>query len=287
MTGYGKAHHEDQSVSATAEIRTLNSKFLDANIRLPKAFSDKELELRNLLSSKLVRGKVAVVIEFEKIETSAPNVAVNKALFKAYYEDFQQLAKETGADDKEIFKLALQAPDVIAPAKDNHDYSQEWELVKTAVLEAIANCDEFRMQEGQALKTKLTEYADNIGNLLEQVPEYEQERVEIVKQRLRQNLQELTEEQTDKNRFEQELIYYLEKYDISEEKVRLGNHIKYFKEVLDGKESNGKKLGFISQEMGREINTLGAKANHSGLQKIVVRMKDDLEKIKEQSLNVL
>ena len=288
MTGFGKAQLENTAYSVSVEIKALNSKFFDANVKLPRLFMEKELELRNLLAEKLERGKLAVIVDFVRLEDTTAKMQINHALFKTYFQEFQKLSQEVGANPGELFKLVLQTPDVMVMQKDNADLTEEWTAIRQACLQAIGECDDFRNQEGQSLELKLSEYAKSIETLLNQVPQYENERVETIRTRLKQNMQELLSgEEIDKNRFEQELIYYLEKYDVSEEKTRLSNHIQYFRQMLESKESNGKKLGFISQEMGREINTLGAKANHSEMQKLVVQMKDELEKIKEQVLNVL
>ncbi|BDD06270.1 YicC/YloC family endoribonuclease [Aureibacter tunicatorum] len=287
MTGYGTAQFENENCSVSVEIKSLNSKYLDANIKLPRIFMEKEIEVRNLLSEKLERGKIALIIDFSKKEDDTPRVEINDALFRKYYGDLERLADDVDAPKQELFKLAFQMPEVAVSKKDDGN-AELWQNIRSAVIEAVGKCDEFRRHEGQTLAVKLTEYKDNIGALLEKVLTYEDERIETVKARISQNLTELKgRADVDQNRFEQELIYYIEKLDISEEKVRLRSHLDYLDQVLDAPKSNGKKIGFIGQEIGREINTIGSKANHSEIQRIVVQMKDELEKIKEQALNVL
>lgn len=288
MTGYGTATYESETMTVSVEVKTLNSKFLDVNLRLPRLFSDKEMEVRNLLADQLQRGKTAVSIEYQRYDAAANKVAVNKQLFLQYYKELSSLAEEVGAKQDEIFKLSLQSPDVMSTDKTKDDLSDDWKIIKDTLNKAINRCDAFRVQEGEALENKLIAYTHKIDELLREVEQYEQERIESVKSRIRQSLEDLiSPEEVDKNRFEQELIYYIEKLDINEEKVRLRNHLKYMQEIMNSEKSQGKKLGFVAQEIGREINTIGSKANNAAIQKLVVDMKEELEKIKEQVLNVV
>ncbi|BDC97940.1 YicC/YloC family endoribonuclease [Persicobacter psychrovividus] len=290
MTGYGSCTHESETLSVQVEIRTLNSKFLDVNLKLPKTLSDREIEVRNIIGNCLERGKLAVTIDFSRKGDAKPKVQINEGLFSTYFTQLKGLAENAGADTAELLKLVLQMPEVMVNDREDTGSEEDVKLVIETLNRALADCDAFRLKEGEVLAEKLTSYIETIDQLLAQVDQYEDERIDTVKNRLRQNLEELTQKDDyDKNRFEQEIIFYLEKYDINEEKVRLANHLKYFMEVLNSSKSssNGKKLGFISQEIGREINTLGSKANHAALQRLVVQMKEELEKIKEQSLNIL
>jgi uncharacterized protein (TIGR00255 family) len=289
MTGFGNAGWENEEFMIHVEVKSLNSKFLDLSIRSPRQFSDKELEIRNLTQAVLERGKVGISIEFLAKNTSDIPVSINEELFKAYYSKFQNLSETVGANTAEVFKLALQAPSVITNTNtDESDTEAEWTLVKKVIEEALAKCDEFRSDEGKVLEQKLLENIEAIAGGLEKVKAEEGQRKEKIKQRIRGHFQEwLDENDFDKNRFEQELIYYFEKLDINEEIVRLDTHLKYFRKSLKEESNQGKKLGFISQEIGREINTIGSKANDAGIQQYVILMKDELEKIKEQSMNVL
>lgn len=289
MTGYGAAILDTADALVSVEIKSLNSKFFDVQLKIPRLFSEKEVEIRNILSDRLDRGKVTLTIEFQKKTVATPKININKDLFSSYYSIFKQMAVEAQAPHDELFKLALQSPDVISPdISETKGMEEDFPLVKKALLTALDECDAFRINEGETLHHKIEEYAANIGRLLIQVETFEPERVEAVKSKLRSSLMELiNDNEFNKDRFEQELIYYIEKLDIQEEKVRLTSHLEYFSKVMDEKNAHGKKLGFISQEIGREINTIGSKANHAGIQRIVVQMKDELEKIKEQLQNVL
>lgn len=282
MTGYGKAVAEFSDKKITVEIRSLNSKSLDLNTRLPFLYKEKELEIRKLLSEKLQRGKVDFSIN---TESNAVNKAqqINPEIIKAYIGEFKQIVPE--ASDAELLTIVMRLPDVMAfTCKEIED--DEWNQAVEMILKAVENLTQFRLDEGKVLEQEFIQRNNSILSLLEQVEPFEKERILTLKERFIKNLGELTNEY-DQNRFEQELIYYLEKLDITEEKVRLKNHCDYFLHTLNGEEFNGKKLGFITQEIGREINTLGSKSNHSGMQKIVVQMKDELEKMKEQVLNIL
>ncbi|MFY0601166.1 MAG: YicC family protein [Cyclobacteriaceae bacterium] len=286
MTGFGAAEGSTQSHQIKVEIRTLNSKFLDINLRLPRELSEKELEIRNLIGQHLGRGKVNFAIDLTAVGLTEPTVQINEILFKSYYDEFLNLASKVGADTADVYKLALQSPDVITN-RENAEIA-DWEGVKKVVIAALTACNDFRKQEGATLQGKLVGYIQVLKEALCEVKTQDEERIKQIKLRIKSSLDEIKDKvQVDQNRFEQELIYYIEKIDITEEKVRLAGHLDYFLEVMGDKDSQGKKLGFISQEIGREINTIGAKANDAVVQRAVVRMKDELEKIKEQSMNIL
>lgn len=282
MTGFGKASLQLPTKKITVEIKSLNSKGLDLNTRMPSVYREMELGLRNLLSQKLERGKIdfSLFIEITGEETTSK---INVPIVKGYIN--QMKAVIPNADETELMKMAVRMPDALKTERDEID-ENEWKQIQTVIDEAIENINSFRKSEGVALEKEFLHRIANIMTLMNNAVEYDAERVETVKSRLRTALDEL-QVNVDENRFEQELIFYLEKYDITEEKVRLENHLNYFIETLAGTEANGRKLGFITQEMGREINTMGSKSNHSEMQKLVVMMKDELEKIKEQVLNVL
>lgn len=287
MTGYGKAQAERNGVAISVEIKTLNSKFLELNLRLPKAYSEKEMELRNLLSQQLERGKANVSIDMQSMDATESKVEYNQQLFLHYYRQLQELAEAANASQDDIFRLAIQQPDVSRTISSEFD-EEEWKLLESLIQQAAEACDAFRLREGEALKEKLSSYATEIKRQLQAVEERDPVRTEAVKEKLSKKLEELNQvEKLDQNRLEQELIYYIEKLDISEEKVRLLTHLNYFEQNLQSKESNGKKLGFIAQEIGREINTIGSKANDAAIQRFVVGMKEELEKIKEQVLNIM
>lgn len=289
MTGFGQSQGQKEGLHVNVEIRSLNSKFLDANIKLPGQLQEKELEIRNLLSTALVRGKVSLVIEISHQEVEREKQAVNHALFTAYYREFEELAAKVGAAKDDLFRLALQSPDVLQRSeKDQAVLEKEWAVVKEFLQEAIERCNEFRASEGQTLEVELRQYIDNIGGYLSDVKSMSSDRTRVIRERiLAHQLEIISSEEFDKNRFEQEMIYYLEKLDMSEELVRLKSHLDYFTEVVAEQKTSGKKLGFISQEIGREVNTIGSKANYAPVQKCVVCMKDELEKIKEQLLNII
>ncbi len=287
MTGYGTAQFESEECVINTEIKALNSKFIDIMVKLPREYSEKELELRKLVSDKLERGKISVSLEVLLKSNATPRVQYNSILFDAYYSQLLALARKVEAPTSELFKIALHSPEVMTPQEGIVDSGGVWPLIKENLVSALAQCDGFREREGRTLKKKIDGYLKSISNELNKIEELEPERANKIKTRINKNLSELIDkEQYDKNRFEQELIYYLEKLDIAEEMVRLKSHIKYFLETAN-QDSVGKKLGFISQEMGREINTIGSKANDAKIQKMVVVMKEELEKIKEQLLNIL
>lgn len=288
MTGYGLVQYENDKLLITAEVKSLNSKFLDATIKLPRIFADKELEVKNLLTSEMERGKVTVNIDYQRKDQISTKFSVNKDLFHSYYKTLSDLAGEVDGGKEDLFRIALNAPEVMVVEKDQEGQTEDWEQVQLVLRQAIDKCNQFRAQEGQALYNMLVDSAVEIESLLEQVKQRDPARIENIRSRIKGNLDEfVTSDKVDDNRFEQELIYYIEKLDINEEKVRLQNHLAYFRDVLSKGGVLGKKLGFISQEIGREINTIGSKANDSDIQRYVVNMKEELEKIKEQVLNVL
>lgn len=299
MTGYGKAESQFRGRKLICEIRSLNSKSMDLSVRLSSPFRARELDLRTIVAQRLERGKVDLALYVEEPSAVSPQLsAINWAAAQTYAEQYKAQFGEVPA---EVMAAILRFPDVLKVQEDNSDLTdEEWRGVQETLLRAIDAFIAFRTQEGAALQAMFTEKLDGIADLLAQVEPFEKGRVAKIKERLEQNLAQLsaeTQAQIDRNRLEQEMIYYLEKLDITEEKVRLTNHIKYFREVMGepsaGSDLNqpsagvGKKLGFIAQEMGREINTLGSKSNQSEMQIIVVKMKDILEQIKEQVLNVL
>ena len=287
MTGYGKAECLLADKKLTIEIKSLNSKQLDTNTRLPSLYKEKELEIRQIIASTMERGKVECSFYYELTGETAPGT-INEPVVKEYYQQLYKISGELGLQASlELLTTVMRMPDTIRTEKAELDDS-EWSLVTDALKQALNNVNNFRVQEGESLDRDLRQRVDSIKRKLVDVERYEKERIDQVRERISKHLDELVMKDTvDENRFEQELIYYIEKLDISEEKVRLTNHCLYFLETLEDQAPAGKKLGFISQEMGREINTLGSKANHKEIQKLVVEMKDELERIKEQILNVL
>ena len=283
MTGFGKASLQLPSKKITVEIKSLNSKGLDLNVRMPSAYREMELGLRNELAVKLERGKIdfSIFIEMTGEQTSTK---INVPIVRAYIAQMREVLGES-ADETELMKMAVRMPDALKTERDEID-DEDWNDIQGVIEECIKNIQQFRIAEGTALEKEFLHRIANIMTLMNQTVALDSERIETVKTRLQAAIEEL-KVTLDENRFEQELIFYLEKYDITEEKVRLENHLNYFIETLAGTEANGRKLGFITQEMGREINTMGSKSNHSQMQKFVVQMKDELEKIKEQVLNVL
>ncbi|UOK43052.1 MULTISPECIES: YicC/YloC family endoribonuclease [Flavobacterium] len=282
MTGFGKSTLQLATKKITVEVKSLNSKGMDLNVRMPSVYREMELSLRNQISQRLERGKVdfALYIEVTGEETSTK---VNAPIVKAYMSQMRDILAD--ADETELMKMAVRMPDALKTERDELD-ENEWKQILTVINEALANINNFRTDEGLSLEKEFQLRIANIRSYMEQALELDPERVQNIKNKLQTAIDEL-KVTVDENRFEQELIYYLEKLDITEEKVRLTNHLDYFIETLNGTEANGRKLGFITQEMGREINTMGSKSNHAGMQKLVVQMKDELEKIKEQVLNVL
>lgn len=288
MTGFGQASTDDGQSKIYVEIKSLNSKFLDLNLRLPKLFSDREPEIRNLVSEKLERGKVALSIEYEKTAGVAIRQTYNESLFLAYYAELKKLADRVYAPYESLFDIALNSPDVIQNTLREEAGDEAWNTVKGLLKEALAKCDVFRVDEGKVLGSMLAACCTVIEESLEKVRALDPKRVERIRERLRNNVVSFFgEEGFDTNRLEQEIIFYVEKLDINEEKVRLKSHLDYFMDALRAPQSNGKKLGFIAQEIGREINTIGSKSNDAEIQKHVVVMKEELEKIKEQLNNVV
>jgi len=286
MTGFGKVTTELPSKKVTIEIKALNSKQLDLSTRIPSIYRDKEMEIRNYILQTLERGKVELNIFVEYIGKDSPT-QVNSAAIESYYNQIKAVSDKLGIPvPSDWFATLLRLPDVIKSDVVEVD-EEEWKVVEKALHEAIDHLCAFRIQEGAMLQKLFTLKVNNIAALLLKVNDYEGERLEKIKSRIMDNLAQLADKDYDKNRFEQEMIYYIEKLDINEEKNRLDNHLKYFIATMDSGHGQGKKLGFIAQEMGREINTLGSKSNHAELQKVVVQMKDELEQIKEQVLNVM
>lgn len=287
MTGYGKAVALYQDRKICIEIRSLNGKAMDLSTRIAAQFKGYEMEIRTLLTSVLERGKVDFALwveQNEKVETPS----INADVMQAYAEQMKAVAEETSIPlPQNMFEVLLRLPDVIARKEVYEVGDDEWAVVSAAIKEALDDILSFRKQEGEALQAKFLDKIGNISALLASVEPYEKERVEKIRARIKESLEKQVGVDYDKNRFEQELIFYIEKLDINEEKQRLSNHLKYFVETIDGVHGQGKKLGFIAQEMGREINTLGSKSNHAEMQNIVVKMKDELEQIKEQVLNVM
>lgn len=287
MTGYGLGTAANNRFRYSVEIKSLNSKFLELNMRLPKAVADQELLIRGMCSRNIERGKVNIQVTVEYMDQTANAANINRALFLKYYEELKSLTQLVGSDSIDLFKLALQMPEVVSQQDDRAD-EEEASILMGAFQEALKQFDIFRKDEGNVLKEELASRSSGILELLAQVEAVEANRIPLVRERLTQYLDKAVgKENVDQNRFEQELIYYIDKLDITEEKVRLRSHCNYFAATLEGTEGNGKKLGFISQEIGREVNTLGSKANDAGIQQTVIRMKEELEKIKEQLLNVL
>ena len=289
MTGYGKSCAQYNGKKIHVEVKSLNSKSLDLSARIAPLYREKEMEIRAMLTQSLERGKVDFNLWTEKDESQA-GCLINPAIVKNYADQIRQASHEAGIEPpagKDMWLIISRFPDVTATTATEELGEEEWNVVKQAIDEAIGQLVEFRSQEGNALERKFTEKLDNIEKLLADIAVYETARVEKIRTRLEERLAELTGIDYDKNRLEQELIYYIEKLDINEEKQRLANHIRYFRETMGTGHGQGKKLGFIAQEMGREINTTGSKSNQAEMQNIVVRMKDELEQIKEQVLNVM
>lgn len=287
MTGYGIGSQENGKVKYTVELKSLNSKFLELSLRLPKAVSDKELALRSEAGKLIERGKVNMMVTVEYADQTAKASTINAELLGKYYKQLQEIATQLGDTDASLFALALDMPEVVT-AKDDTVDEEEGRVLMDAFYAAIAKFNKFREDEGEILKNDVEGRVNMILTYLTEVESVEGSRIPLIRERLSHYLDEAVgKENVDMNRFEQEIIYYIDKLDVTEEKVRLRSHCNYFIKALSASDSNGKKLGFISQEMGREINTLGSKANDAGIQQIVVRMKEELEKIKEQLLNVL
>lgn len=287
MTGYGKAIATYGNKKICAEIKSLNSKAMDLSTRIAPLYREKEMEIRTLIAQSLERGKVDFSLWIEE-DSASLATPINKGLVESYYRQIKSISETTGIPEPEDwFATLLRMPDVLTRTEIKELSNEEWNVARGAVTEAIERLMEFRQQEGAALEKKFNEKIDNIASLLASIAPYEQERTEKIRERILENLQKSLGVEYDNNRFEQELIFYIEKLDINEEKQRLTNHLKYFRETMQEGHGQGKKLGFIAQEMGREINTTGSKSNHAEMQNIVVKMKDELEQIKEQVLNVM
>lgn len=281
MTGYGKEVIQLPSKTITIEIKSLNSKGLDLNTRVPSAYREKELEIRDLLAKSLQRGKIDFSI-FIEVTGEATTTQLNEIVIKQY---IKQLANVVNGDPVELLKMAVRMPDALKTEREEID-EKEYKAILKGTDKALKEINKYRSDEGKVLEKDFLERIKGISKLLEEVIAIDPERIPAVKERLRKAISDI-QEKVDENRFEQEMVYYLEKYDITEEKVRLKNHLDYFEQAIKSEDSNGKKLGFITQEIGREINTIGSKANYAPMQQLVVQMKDELEKIKEQALNVL
>ncbi len=286
MTGFGKSLIELPNKSITIEIKSLNSKQLDINTRMPGIYREKDMNIRNLLARRLQRGKIDLFMQMELIG-DAGSFNLNQELAMKYYHQLKGLSESIDQDtDTDFISILARMPDVFKAAKEELDES-EWEQIMNGIIEAVDGIDQFRSGEGKELEQDMRQRISLIQEYLLAIEPYEKKRIETVRNKLENNLAQFYSEAYDQNRFEQELIYYLEKLDVTEEKVRLKRHCEYFTETLEQPESQGKKLAFITQEVGREINTIGSKANDADIQKIIVQMKDELEKIKEQLMNIL
>jgi len=287
MTGYGLASTDHENVKFAVEIKSLNSKFLELNLKLPRAFSDKELLLRNICSKEIERGKVSVSINIERSEENLKGATINAALLSKYYKQLEEINIQLGANSNNLLQAVLNFPEVISYS-DEEVNENDWDVLNNTFTKALESFNQFRIAEGVVLKTDLELRIKNILQFFSEIEVLEPLRIPQIRSRLNQFLEDnVGKINVDQNRLEQELIYYIDKLDITEEKIRLRSHCDYFIETLKSKDANGKKLGFISQEIGREINTMGAKANDAQIQQLVVGMKEELEKIKEQLLNVL
>lgn len=287
MTGFGKVIADFNQKKITVEIKSLNSKQLDLSMRIPSCYREKELELRSEVAKIVERGKADMYITVTS-STSGEIATINTSLLKEYKDSIENISQELGiTTPSDWYSTLFRMPNVFAPDTEVEISEEESKLLRESVIEACNRLNEFRQQEGAKLQTFFTEKIENIAALLKEVEIYEKERIPAIKARIEESLSKLKEADYDKNRFEQEMIYYIEKLDVTEEKTRLNNHLNYFLETMNAPKGQGKKLGFIAQEMGREINTLGSKSNHAEMQKVVVKMKDELEQIKEQVLNVL
>ncbi|MEG0796198.1 MAG: YicC/YloC family endoribonuclease [Odoribacter sp.] len=288
MTGFGKTTVESGNKKVVIEIKSLNSKQLDLNLRIPNLYKEKEMEIRNMIKEQLDRGKVDLCIYFDNAEADK-NVSINKSIVMQYFHQMLDISGELGieSDKNELLQTVMRFPDTLQQNSEELK-EEEWHCLKSGIDKALEEINRFRIQEGKALIKDITHRVELIQHLSAEVPQFEGKRVDIIRQKLQEKINEWTDvKNIDQNRMEQEIIYYLEKLDITEEKVRLANHCKYFLETVEKEEAPGRKIAFIAQEIGREINTMGSKANDHDIQKLVVRMKDELEKIKEQSLNVL
>lgn len=287
MTGFGIATTNHNNSKFSVEIKSLNSKFLELNLKLPKSYSEKELFLRNLCNREIERGKVTININIETDSENVQGANINEVLLEKYFLQLSAIDKKLNANTNNLLQIALNLPDVITYKEDQTD-DADWEVLHQTFLNALQNFNEFRLTEGNTLEKDLQLRINNILDFFAQLEKLEPQRIPAIKAKLQQFIEENNSRiAIDNNRLEQELIYYIEKLDITEEKTRLKSHCSYFLKTLNNTEGNGKKLGFIAQEIGREINTIGSKANDAGIQQLVVGMKEELEKIKEQLLNIL
>lgn len=288
MTGYGKSQILNSEFGLSVEIKSLNSKTLDLSVRIPKIFSEKEIDIKNKVGNALQRGKINVQIDFQRDDLDESKITIHKKLFKTYYEELKELAKEVKTDKKDLFRIALHLPNVLINPNQKEITEENWKEIFNCIEKAIKECDEFRKQEGKNLLVDIVHHIELINESIKEIEKKDPIRTEQIKTKLKSQLQEVTSvNQLDMNRFEQEIIYYLEKLDITEEKIRLRSHLDFFIQTMNEEGTPGKKLGFIAQEIGREINTIGSKANDATIQHQVVAMKEELEKIKEQLNNIL
>lgn len=286
MTGYGKAEGVVENKKISVEVRSLNGKFLDCSLRVPGLYRQKEMLVRSKAAKEVVRGKVDISISYESLE-GEQNFFINTGLLKNYYNGLSEVSKELNISEENVLGTLMKMPEVMRSEKQKLSEG-EWIGIEKLIDEALVSFNSFRLAEGDILQKEVEGRINEITSLLVQVEPFESERIETIKTRIRKNIDEIvSKDGFDKNRFEQELIFYMERFDITEEKVRLKAHCEHFIKTMNDEQAQGKKLGFISQEIGREINTLGSKANHAEMQKIVVQMKDELEKIKEQALNIM
>lgn len=288
MTGYGKADYEDQCLRISVEVKSINSKYADISLRVPKSFSAQELVWRNLAMVHLERGKIDLSVTHERKDVALPQTHINQVLFKNYYHTLQSLAEEVGASSQTLFQLAIQSPEVITKTDQDISYVADPQVFEKVIQAALKQCDQSRQTEGEVLGNKLLDYLQGVKKSLERIEKLDLARSNTVRGKLQESIKTwIATHAIDENRLEQEIIYYLARLDITEEKVRLVQHLSYFEEVMKSPQAAGKKLGFIAQEISREINTIGAKANDVAIQKEVILMKDALEKIKEQLQNIL
>jgi uncharacterized protein (TIGR00255 family) len=288
MTGYGKSDDEDEWLRMSVEVKSINAKHADVTLRFPKAFSAQEIACRNLAMACLERGKIVLSVTYERKDATLAPIHINQALFKRYYHALQSLAEEVGDSSQTLFQLAVQLSGAIAKTDQDADHEEDPQVLEKATQSALQQCDQSRQKEGAVLATKLLIYLQGIKKSLEAVESIDPGRSNAIREKLQTNINALIATHAiDENRLAQEMIYYLERLDITEEKVRLAQHLSYFEEVMKSPQAEGKKLGFIAQEIGREINTIGSKANDVAIQKEVIFMKDQLEKMKEQLHNIL
>jgi uncharacterized protein (TIGR00255 family) len=285
MTGFGQAETDTETFNCKVEIKALNGKFLDINIRMPRNLQNKELELRNDLSKKLERGSISIGINISQKNAAAQLLPINQDVAQFYLQEINKIATQTGMESQHLFKSVFDFPGIIQSKEDEGTNEDDWKTIVNTVNNALVEFNNFRVREGENLCLELSALCNSIHSKLKALTPFETARVEFIRNKIAKELSSLQTDLIDKNRFEQELIYYIEKLDINEEKSRLSEHCQYFLQTLQ-QETNGKKLGFIAQEIGREINTIGSKSNDSNMQRLVVEMKDELEKIKEQINNI-